>query len=391
MAQEVTLVEGLKLASEGGIPNDVHVGKKVDLDTVSGRGWANRLFGYSGDDAIHMFNMRNYTRTKSGDRKIENALFADSPEVAIGWTEDTETVAKRWNRMNNVFEREGVPVLPLVQGSKAKGWSDGHGIIAPTKNLTSEGRDESDEVSIFTFEDMVEGIHLLKSFLSKPEYTRITYTRSDGTNRVIITTYNHELLDEYYKDYLDALGDGQDDIPDNGVSSAQELTEEEKQNAILEKVLRQASKGQIRVPDLEAPVSEGVFRIVTVAGIKSLERVGYEEIDQTMKGINYEYLTNEISVNYGNIPASNLLSSAEAGEHELPEVKVGITLVDYLEEAQKSGRTKGRAWLLKRMEGKLEGFSIASSQVGRAEYWRYVDAEPDDPWNFEGYVTEVQE
>lgn len=279
------------LTKEQGIPEDTKVGIPLPKDKGTfAEMWA-------GNPDLTDLRMHVAVYPRNGEGKITNMLITDRVSGAVNWLQERGLVVankdvSRWEKM---FLRDNPGYIPYLNLKVQKGIRK---VTVP--NNASWFDPYEQDVFVVLYNDLKAGMNHLRSLLHDGLY-RITFNMVDGSVRKMVTTLNSGFLQDYYASAKDtALGE-------DAHKTQEELQAREDSQMV---------NGQIRVPDLEAPISQGVFRAINVLEIKNIEKVTESDIDRTFvyydpntmcDAVNQvagreaaaNYFTDEITVKYG--------------------------------------------------------------------------------------------
>ena len=296
------------LTQEQGIPEDMKVGIPLPKDKGTfAEMWA-------GNPDLTDLRMHVAVYPKNGEGKITNMLITDRVSGAVNWFQErglvvTNKDVSRWEKM---FLRDNPGYIPYLNLKVQKGIRK---VTVP--NNASWFDPYEQDVFVVLYNDLKAGMNHLRSLLHDGLY-RITFNMVDGSVRKMVTTLNSGFLQDYYASAKDtALGE-------DAHKTQEELQARDDSQMV---------NGQIRVPDLEAPISQGVFRAINVLEIKNIEKVTESDIDRTFVYYDPNTMCDAVNQIAGREAAANYFTDEITAKYGIKSVE-GVELVsEYLTRA----------------------------------------------------------
>lgn len=298
--QYLTVSDAIARAMNGGLSKEEHVGVRLPrFNGTFAEGWA------TGDpEKATLMHATVY-----GGAKIKNMLVTDSVKGALRWMKDapvTEGDAARWHK---VFQRDVVGFVPYLSLQIRKGE---YKVTVPvTKSFFDplEG-----DVYIVKEKELREGIGQLRKVLHGGLY-RVEYIMVDGSVRHMATSLDQGILEAYY---------GVD--KDTALSEMKDIDKD----TLARKRDGELVGAVIRVPDMEAPIKDGVFRTMNVLEIKKIEPIGLDQIDRWFVHFDADSLKVGATQNYGSERASGYFTGDVVERYGLKTPEEGETVPDYI-------------------------------------------------------------
>lgn len=282
------------LTQTEGIPADMRVGIPLPKD----KGTFSEMWAGNPDLTDLRMHAAVYPKSvEGGEGKIINMLITDRVSGAASWLQERGLVVadkdvSRWEKM---FLRDNPGYIPYLNLKVQKGIRK---VTVPNNASWFDSYEQ--DVFVVLYNDLKDGMNWLRTLLHDGLY-RVTFNMVDGSVRKMVTTLDSGFLQDYYATAKDtALGE-------DAHKTQEELQARDDAQMV---------NGQIRVPDLEAPISQGVFRAINVLEIKNIEKVTESDIDRTFvyydpntmcDAVNQvagreaaaNYFTDEITIKYG--------------------------------------------------------------------------------------------
>lgn len=246
--------------------------------------------------------------------KTKNMLITDRSSGASNWITESGGVVseKDLSRWDKMFMRDNPGFVPYLNLKIVKGERT---VSVPTNKSWLDPY--KDDAYVLLLGDMRKGIDWLKSLLRTGIF-RITFLMVDGIKRTMVTTLNQEFLKKYYGSREDtALGE------------VKNRTEEE----LALKADAELINGLVKVPDLEAPISEGVFRAINVIDTKNIEKVDERGINKTYINFDPQTMRNAVAQVASNVLAESVFTEAITTKYGIKPTKSDETVPQYLERA----------------------------------------------------------
>ncbi len=306
-----SLKEALNRASsqEEGIPVTTRVGIPLPEDKGSfSQEWAGNP-----DLTDLRMHVAIYPKGEEGG-KITNMLITDRVSGAMSWLQERDLVVadkdvSRWEKM---FLRDNPGYYPYLNLKVQKGIRK---VVVPNNASWLDPFEQ--DISVVLYNDMVEGMNWLRALLRGGLY-RVTFGMVDGSIRKMVTTLNSEFLNDYYTTAKDtALSEGARKTPE-------ELQARDDSQMV---------NGQIRVPDLEAPISQGVFRAINVLEVKNIEKVTESDIDRTFVYYDPNTMCDAVNQVAGREAAANYFTDEITRKYGIKSVEGAELVSEYLTRA----------------------------------------------------------
>lgn len=296
---------GQALNQKDGIPEDTKVGIPLPKD----KGTFSEM--WAGNPDLTDLRMHVAVYPKNGEGKISNMLITDRISGAESWLQERGLVVadkdvSRWEKM---FLRDNPGYIPYLNLKVQKGIRK---VVVP--NNASWFDPYEQDVFVVLYNDLKAGMTWLRNLLHGGLY-RITFDMVDGSVRKMITTLDSGFLQDYYASAKEtALGE-------DAQKTKEELEAREDSQMV---------NGQIRVPDLEAPISQGVFRAVNVLEIKNIEKVTESDIDRTFVYYDPNTMCDAVNQIAGREAAANYFTDEITDKYDIKSVDGAELVSEYL-------------------------------------------------------------
>lgn len=307
-----SLTEALNKAftQEEGIPEDIRVGIPLPQD----KGTFGEMWAGNPDLVDLRMHVAVYPKDAEEGGKTSNMLITDRVSGAESWLQERGLVVadkdvSRWEKM---FLRDNPGYIPYLNLKVQKGIRK---VTVPTNKSWFDPYEQ--DVFVVLYNDLKAGMNWLRAVLRGGLY-RVTFVMVDGSVRKMVTTLNSEFLQNYYATAKDtALGE-------DAHKTQEELQARDDAQMV---------NGQIRVPDLEAPIAQGVFRAINVLEVKNIEKVTESDIDGTFVYYNPNTMCDAVNQVAGREAAANYFTDEITTKYGIKSVDGAELVSEYLTRA----------------------------------------------------------